>query len=254
MKLGCHAVLFKDQIKTNTDNILSEFSSMGAQGFEMGSRFFGTDEQDSLKEKLEKYNIQLSAMHVGSPLVSWENDFETNSKNTLEVANFMKNMRNKNVLMSGNRKEFRTDADFKKIATHIEETAKRCRDMGVVLNYHNHDIEFINNGEVYKYLAEYAPSLNFAFDLGWVYVGGYDPFKVLDEQKDRISYLHLRDPIAVGNFDFADLGEGLFDMKKIVSAAEAVLDKDGWCVVEYEKGDVNMARYRKALSFVKGLM
>lgn len=254
MKLGCHAVLFKEQIKTNTDSILSEFASMGADGFEMGSRFFGTEEKSSLQKKLEQHNIQLSAMHVGAPLVSWENDYNVNMQNTLKVADFMKDMRNKNVLMSGNRKKFRPDANFKAIAMHIEETAKRCLDIGVTLNYHNHDIEFANNGEVYKYLAEYAPSLHFAFDLGWVYVGGYDPFKVLDEQKDRIQYLHLRDPISVGNFDFADLGKGIFDMKKIVMAANTVLGKDDWCVVEYEKGDVNMERYRSAMTFVKSVL
>ena len=71
MRLGCHAVLFREKIKSDTEGIIKGLSETGFQGSEVGSRFFGTEEKEMLLEILDKYNYQLSGMHVGVPLKDW---------------------------------------------------------------------------------------------------------------------------------------------------------------------------------------
>lgn len=249
MKLGGHAVLFKERIKDDTDALLQEFASIGYKGVEIGSRFFGTDERESLQEKLDKYGIEISAMHVGVPLVDWLTKPEELEATVLAVADFMSGMKNKNVCMTGQKLNLDYSADFKKIAQRINEVSKKCKDLGVTLNYHNHDWEFENDAIIYKALAEYAVDTNFAFDLGWVYVGGFDPVKMVKDHADRISYLHLRDTIAVGTRDFAEIGHGTLDLPVLMNVVKGVLGDNGWGVVEFDKGEVDMNRYKNAKAY-----
>jgi len=252
MRLGCHAVLFREKIKTDTENIIKGLSETGFEGSEIGSRFFGTEEKGLLLQILKKYNYQMSGMHVGVPLKDWANKEkrEEQKKNVLKVAEFVQDMPNKNVIMSGS--DLEDGFDLKIIAEAIEEVAQGCLKLGVRLHYHNHAWEFKDNAKIFKALVEYAPSLYFALDLGWVYAGGFDPIKIVEEHKDRISYVHLRD--ANENKEFVNLGEGIFDYSKLMEVLKEVLGKDGWAVVEYEEGEQSFERYGKAKVFLDGLV
>ncbi|AEE97429.1 hypothetical protein [Mahella australiensis] len=66
MHLGCHAVLFRDRIKSETENITKGLSETGFEGSEIGSRFFGTDEKQKLLMLLDKYNYQKAKAFLDS--------------------------------------------------------------------------------------------------------------------------------------------------------------------------------------------
>ncbi len=251
MKIGCHAVLFKERIKEDTDTVIGAFKDMGANGFEMGVRFFGVDDKEYLKSKLEQYGIELSALHVGFPLPTWVESAEENTRTLMKAVDFLEDMPNKNILISTNRKDSENEYDMRVAVENLNIAAGKCLEKGVTVHYHNHDWEFENDAKLYNMLVEFAPNLNFAFDLGWVFVGGSDAVKLMDEQKERITYLHLRDPIAVAHRDFADLGEGVFNMEQVIGKAKEILGDNGWFVVEYEKGEVNFERYENAMNFIK---
>lgn len=252
MHLGCHAVLFRDRIKSETENIIKGLAETGFEGSEIGARFFGTDEKEILLKMLDKYNYQLSGMHVGVPLGDWANPEkrEEQKRNVLAVAKFVRDMPNKNVIMSGSKLEEGTD--LKAAAEAIEEAARECLKLGVKLNYHNHAWEFEDNAKIFKALVKYAPSLYFALDLGWVYKGGFDPVEVVKQHRGRISYVHLRDPNE--NKEFVNLGEGIFDYPKLMSLLEEVLGEDGWAIVEYEEGEQDFGRYKRAKAFLDSVL
>jgi inosose dehydratase len=253
MKLGCHAVLFKELIRTNPDYVLKNYAAMGYRGVEIGSRFFGTKDRAFLEEKLNLYHIELSAMHVGSPLVDWLSRSDEIMQQIDAVADFVSDMPNKNILLSGNRQNFDPSADLKKIARKINEAAERCAAKGVVLNYHNHDLEFQDNGKIYHILAEFAPKLKFGLDLGWIYVGGMNPLQVLRELSDRVQYVHIRDTIGVGVRDFAQLGEGTLDLPKLLMEVNHTVGSNGWGIVEFDKGEPDMERCRQAKIYLDSL-
>ncbi len=250
MKLGCHAVLFKGKIKSDTEEILKGLASTGFKGFEMGSRFFGTEDKDYFIKLLDKYQLELSGMHVGAPLEVWVDNPDEQITKVLEVAKFVSDMPNKNVIMSGSKFP---DGDVVTAAKNIDKAALECKKMGVKLNYHNHGHEFMDNGRIYNALVEFAPNLNFAFDLGWIYKGGYDPIKVIKDNKNRTSYVHLRDGGELEGRDFPDLGQGNFDYKNLMETVESVVGEDGWAVVEYESGEEDFGRYVEAREFLRKL-
>lgn len=250
MKFGCHAVLFRERIKSETETVLKGLASTGFKGTEIGSRFFGTDQKQYLVELLDRYGIQMSGMHVGCPLKDWLDKEEECIGKVKAVAEFVKDLPNKNVIMSGSRVE---GCHLKTVAQAIEKAAKVCLDMGVKLNYHNHAWEFENGGIIFNALVEYAPSLNFALDLGWVYVGGYDPIETVKKLAGRVSYVHLRDVKEKGGREFVNLGEGIFDYSRLMGTLKEMLDDNGWAVVEYEEGEQDFERYTKARMFLEGL-
>lgn len=253
MKLGCHAVLFKELIRTNPDYVLKNYAEMGYRGVEIGSRFFGTEDRALLAEKLDRYHMELSAMHVGSPLVDWLSRPGEILQQIDAVADFVSAMPNKNILLSGNRQNFDPSADLQKIAREINKAAERCAAKGVVLHYHNHDLEFQNGGKIYHALAEFAPALHFGLDLGWIYVGGMDPLQVLRELPGRVQYVHIRDTIGVGVRDFAQLGQGTLDLPRLLTAVSSAVGPDGWGVVEFDKGEPDMERCRQAKVYLDSL-
>ncbi|MED4224494.1 sugar phosphate isomerase/epimerase family protein [Neobacillus cucumis] len=258
MRFGCHAVLFKEKIKTETESVIKGLSEAGFSGVEIGARFFGVDDKQRLEEILNKYDMQLSGLHVlgiYEQLVENPDEFY---QNIVKAAEFVKDMPSKNVVMSGVPASILSGGtfdeserqDYKVIASTIEEAAKACLEMGVKLSYHNHDWEFKNNGEIFNALVEFAPSLYFGLDLGWVSAGGFDPIDTLNRVKDRVVYVHLRDPKEKNSKEFLNLGEGCFNFSELLGAVKDTLPEDGWAIVEYEFGEISFERYKAAKDFI----
>ena len=266
MKLGCHCVLFREKIATDTHAVLSGMASTGFQGVEMGARFFGTERKEFLQQALQEAGIQLAALHVGVPMDTWITDPDKAIAIVTDAANFIKDFPNKNLTMSGN-----ACSDPEAAARAMDRAALACRELGVTLGYHNHASEFlVDDAATYKAIRDFAPHMNFAFDLGWVQKGGYDPYQVLEENRGRVSYVHLRDfagqkylPEGEELKDdytrhlggditpfFPDLGGGQTDFRKMLAFLSDYLPADGWAVVEYETGEQDFGRYAKARAFL----
>lgn len=266
MKLGCHCVLFRERIATETRDVLSGMASTGFSGVEMGARFFGTERKDFLKEALKAAGIELAALHVGVPVEMWMEEPDKAVAAVLGAARFICDFPNKNLTMSGSACARPADA-----ARAMNRAALACRELGVTLGYHNHASEFlVDDAAMYKALRDEAPDMNFAFDLGWVQKGGYDPYAVLEENRGRVAYVHLRDfagqkylPEGETLSDdysrhlggditpfFPDLGGGQTDFKKLLAYLTDYLPEDGWAVVEYETGEQDFGRYKKAKAFL----
>ncbi|MBS4208002.1 sugar phosphate isomerase/epimerase [Bacillus sp. FJAT-50079] len=123
-----------------------------------------------------------------------------------------------------------------------EAMAEKLADHRIELYYHNHHIEF------QKYDGEYlidlmragTSKIGFELDVHWIQRGGEDPVKVINNFKDRISLIHLKD-YRIGQIDmsalqggdiskftqafsnvieFAEVGEGSLDIKAIIEAGK----------------------------------
>ncbi len=261
MQLGCHAVLFKEAIKTNTQEVISKLKAAGFDGGEIGSRFFGTENKKDLLDVLEANDFQMSAMHAVTFWDKWEDEEEAKNQfdNILKVAEFVKDLPSKNIMLSGVFSVKSTeildylgsfpDEKIVAAAKKINEVALACRKLGVSLNYHNHNWEFAGQATLYHALVLHAPDLNFGFDLGWAQKAGADPIQLLKEHGDRINYVHIRDLSKDG--DFVDLGQGMTLFKELIPAIKETLGQDGWMVVEYETGEEDFGRYERAFDFLQ---
>ena len=129
--------------------------------------------------------------------------------------------------------------DFVKRA---DEMAKRLKEHGIDLYYHNHHVEFV------KYDGEYlldiiknnTKYMGFELDIHWIHRGGENPVEFIKKYDGRIRLLHLKDyrisevKLPEGPFDpktfmdaftsnvqFAEVGEGSLPIKECIEAGLA---------------------------------
>lgn len=274
MKIGCHAVLFTEAIATDTVNVLSSLHAAGAQGAEIGSRFFGLEKAGELCAALDASSMELSGLHAIAPLLLLLEAPEKVEAQLVGAAQFLQHVPCKNIIATGaiepqamsldnlGDERLTTPEVAKTIAENLNRIATRIKkEYGVQIHYHNHNWEFKNQAVIFNALVNYAPSLCFALDTGWAAVSGYDPVELIRTTcKGRIHYVHLRDykkEIAAGceTFEqfqnsYVELGEGDMDYAALLGALKEALDENDWAVVEYEKGAVDVKRYEKAVAHV----
>lgn len=270
MKIACHAVLFGEEIKTNTDQVLAKLASTGAEGIELGARFFGSEESDKLKENLKAYGLELSGYHMVVRLTDFVDDPEKCRAALQKGADFLRVMPHKNIIMTGMIDIEKADdsdlgdgrlldADFlERMAGAIDREAQRLwTEYGVRLHYHNHSWEWKKQACIYEALLIHTTTLYFAMDIGWTAVSGFEPVEWLKKMRDRVRYLHLRDykkeAITLPTFaqireSYVELGDGDMDYPGFMAEVKKLLPEDTWLVVEYETGEVNEIRYQKAIS------
>ena len=108
----------------------------------------------------------------------------------------------------------------------FELPAKKLRDSGMLLMYHNHNFEFgrMRDGRrIIDVLTQSMPKdlMGFTLDTYWLQAAGVDPCAWIEKLADRIPCVHLKD-MTVHGFEqrFAPVGEGNMDFPRILSALE----------------------------------
>lgn len=115
--------------------------------------------------------------------------------------------------------------------------AKKIAENGKYFMFHNHDTEFIKNGDkiVLEQIAEAVPAeqLGFILDTFWIQAGGGDPAYWVERFADRVPCIHLKD-YAFGR-KMAVIGEGNINFERVFAAAE----KAGTKYMLVEQDDCN---------------
>lgn len=138
--------------------------------------------------------------------------------------------------------------------------AKKMRDAGKLLMYHNHNFEWekLPDGRrILDVLLDAMPAdlMGVTLDTYWVQAAGADVYAVIDRLKDRIPCVHLKD-MAVKGFEqrMAAVGEGNMDFPKILKQLEK-LGKTKYLLVEQDNcyGDSPFACLKRSYDYLKGL-
>jgi len=119
--------------------------------------------------------------------------------------------------------------DWKWNADLFNKFGKQVSDAGMTFGYHNHSAEFRKFGDKtafdWLFANTDAKHVKIELDVGWVVVAQQDPVALLNQYKDRVIALHVKD---VARRESADkepasvaLGEGVVDWKKVISTAKA---------------------------------
>ena len=283
MKLGGHCVLFGPAVKEDTSAVLGKLAFAGAEGCELGQRFFGLDARDQLIQVLNENHIQLAGLHCNSlSLMDLLHEPDKACEALWKTAEFVAPLENKNVIATGStgdprevtanstlrdgsaNPELHDPENAKTIARNLNTIVHRIREeLGVRVHYHNHSWEFADDGLLWFALADYAPDVCFALDTGWAAVSGFDPVELLDKYPTRFHYVHLRDFDSdedPGQRIFSDvhkgfiaLGTGKMNYPRLMRKLNTVMDKNDWAVVEYEIGNFDENSYLRAISYLKGI-
>lgn len=282
MKIGGHCVLFGPEVATNTQEVFNRLKYAGAEGCELGQRFFGVENAAGLTQALHDSGMALAGMHANNlKLIDLLHNPEQAEKALMEVGRLVANFPDKNIIATGgcsNMEQMRNtklgqgapepelhDAEaVRKMAQTLNDIVRRVKEeTGAQVHYHNHSWEFADNGLIWFALAEYAPDLMFALDTGWTAVSGFDPVELLEKYPGRFHYVHLRDlkkpenPASMmfteAHGGFWDLGAGDMNYPRLMRVLDKVLDKEDWAIVEYELGNFDQNSYTKAISYLRGI-
>jgi len=115
---------------------------------------------------------------------------------------------------------------WKKISELFNEIGAKCQDMGVEFGYHNHAFEFNKFDGItgYEILANNTePNIvKFQIDTFWVEYAGYNPLDLIEQYKDRLSLLHLKEMQDKDSMIDTFAGEGISDTKAIIKKAKDI--------------------------------
>lgn len=108
---------------------------------------------------------------------------------------------------------------WENLADRFNQLAEKTRAAGMRFAYHNHDFEFVKNGEGTAFdtlLTRTEPSLvDFEMDLYWVTKAGADPNDLITRYPKRFPLMHAKDATAAPDRAIADVGRGTIDFAKI---------------------------------------
>lgn len=114
--------------------------------------------------------------------------------------------------------------DFKKIAETFTKIGEACKKVGITFGYHNHAFEFdkIEEQMLYDYLLDNVPAdlMSFEMDIFWVVKAGKDPISYFEKYPKRFMLWHVKDMENTEKKEFAEVGQGTIDFKKIFQSAD----------------------------------
>jgi inosose dehydratase len=125
----------------------------------------------------------------------------------------------------------------------LTEIGKRTADLGVTSTYHNHlnTLSETPAGLEYVLAASDPRYLRFELDTAHAAAGGGNPAQMIEQYRDRLSFMHLKDVVDLPNagkgkypFQFVELGRGRVDLAAVFAAMNKV-GFTGWAVVELDK-------------------
>ncbi|HEY8658527.1 MAG TPA: sugar phosphate isomerase/epimerase [Hanamia sp.] len=113
----------------------------------------------------------------------------------------------------------RGDLDhYKYVADQLNIAGERCKKNGIQLCYHNHNFEFIKQGDTYPYdilLGTDKDLVKMEMDIYWIKRAGQDPIELFKKHPGRFALWHVKDMDKTPQEDFAEVGSGIINFKEI---------------------------------------
>jgi len=113
----------------------------------------------------------------------------------------------------------RGDIDhYKKVADELNAAGEKCKKAGIQLCYHNHNFEFVKQGDALPYNILLGTDKNLVkmeIDLYWIKKAGQDAIKLFHEHPGRFPLWHVKDMDNTPKEMFASVGSGIINFKEI---------------------------------------
>ena len=207
MEYGIQLYSVKDFMAKDVRETLGALAAMGYTMVEPAG-FFGVSAED-FKGYCDEFGLRVSGSHSQIKELEGEG-FE-------KTVDYFKTIGCKRFIVPGistSTTEL-VDAAVEKFNHY----APRLEAEGIELMFHNHYRELMMNstGEVPLVEFQKRTDIKFEIDVYWAYRGGVNPIYVLEQLKERISVIHVKD----GTMEHdAPLGEGTAPIAQVVAWAK----------------------------------
>ena len=215
---------FNDEL----DKGLAEVAASGMDGYEPLAN--NPQEVDRLGPLLKKHSLQMRSLYVNSVLHEKDKADES-IEAVLAIAEKAKDIGTKIIVTNPSPIQWggpqnKNDAQLKVQAAALEKLGRRLKAMGLMLSYHNHDIELRNAAREFHHmmLGTDPAYVTLCLDAHWIYRGAGNSavalFDVLKLYGPRITELHLRqskdniwtETLGEGDIDYPALAKYLLDI------------------------------------------
>lgn len=239
MKLGYSAITWGG----NDIQAIKDIAGLGFKGVQLRSNVvkdYGA-KPEVIRALLEQYKLDLPMFSSGNANINTGND-EAVIEMHITNAKFVKALGGSNIQVTNSsrpKKGLPATEDLVKYSRLLNEIGKRTLDMGVQTNYHNHMGQLGQTPQEVKIILENCDSnyVKFLLDIAHYNQGGGDPVAALNEYKDRIKALHLKDVRSNSSGDkaytFVELGQGKVNLPGFFNALDDIKFK-GWGIVELD--------------------
>ncbi len=219
IKVGIQTFTIRDYCKTieDIDKTLAELSSWGVKDIQISG--IGKVDWKELADTVKKYNMEVCVTHT---------PFERMMKETDAVIDEHINLGCDCLGIGAMPGEYeRTEEGVDKFIADLIPVAKRMRERGVHLAYHNHDFDLkLYGGKsiLDRMLELDSDLLWFIPDVAWLHIAGENPAEYLKKMQGRVKVLHFKDYNPVEGQEhpwaFTELGKGVVDLKACYQTAK----------------------------------
>ena len=212
--VGLQLYTVRDAMAKDLDGTLAAVAAAGYRLVETAG-MYGRSAGD-LRALFDKHGIRTTSGHYALT------ELETNPETVFTTA---KTLGQEYVTVPWLDPSQRTAETFGSLPARLNKLGEQARAAGLRIAYHNHDFEFENYGAsttvLERLLANTDPALvSFELDAYWAFKAGREPAEVVARYPGRFTMLHLKDSTAAPAKEFADVGKGVIDFPRLISAAQ----------------------------------
>ncbi len=221
VKYGIQLYSMRDLAEKDFDAAVAKAAEIGYSMIEFAGFFGRTAEQ--VVSLLQKNGIEIFGTHTG--IYDLVNDFEGTLK-------FHKAIGNGNYIIPHH--NMRNKAEIDEFVDLVNKYQPMLEAEGIKLGYHNHSMEWLPNedGLIPNEELFRRTNIGFEIDTFWAYNAGRDPVELMEQYKDRLLSIHIKDGFRGGRG--MPLGKGEAPVKAVY---EKALELDVPMIVESETCD-----------------
>ncbi len=187
----------------HSDDLLGRIASTGITGYEPA--IFKLEEFEGLGDRLKKHGLEMRSLYVNT-LLHEEHEAEKSIDSVLAIAAVAKELGTRIIVTNPSPirwggPENKSDAQLQTQAANLDRLGATLVERGLVLAYHNHDIELREGGREFHHMltSTSAEHVKFCLDAHWIFRGCGNSqvalFDVVEHYHDRIVELHLRQSV-----------------------------------------------------------
>jgi sugar phosphate isomerase/epimerase len=214
----------RDAISKNLEKTFEKLAELGFTEFEIygyDGTFFGKTAIE-FKKILSDNGLKVISSHHRTGITDKEEG--TLLKNWEKTLDDLNSIGSEYAVCSYLPEAERTLENYQKLPEILENAGKLSQQNRIQLAYHNHDFEFLKMDEhrnFYDFILENTSSdlVKMELDLYWISKAGLDPLVYFEKYPKRFPLWHVKD-MKSETKDFAEIGNGTIDFKRIFEAKE----------------------------------
>lgn len=208
MQYGIQMYSLRDAVAADYQKALQ---TVAAQGYKMAELFGGMQPSAQIiRQWADEAGLIISGTHTGADALTEEKLEKTIQDHHILDCNLL--------IIPGH--DLSTKEKLDGFIALINWVQPILAENGITLAYHNHSHEFVPNRDgqiIYDEIVN-RTSIKLELDTYWAYNAGKDPLQMMDELKDRLVAIHLKDGCMGGKG--MPLGKGTAPVKQVWQKAK----------------------------------